>query len=230
MTSFIGNGAAMSDEDKRLMMAIAYVVRSSGEADRAIFDNFYFVAPSNRLLMFAPDHPDKISFYNHDAPADLNVAKLELVQMSLPQNNPLASTGCTKLTPLLTDRTHKTMVSACLTPAYLHGRYVGTWANSMQMGSHFLSAMRESLSGATNLIIDEQGSLIAYPGFVTTRIRDRAGVHAYETKLGLHEVARPSGPRTASSASSTARRPRPDRLRPHRRALVLPDDPARRRR
>ena len=89
------------------------------------------------------------------------------------------ATGCTKLTPLLTDRTHKSMVSACVTPVYVHGRYVGAWADTMQMGSHFLSAMRETLPGATNLIIDEQGSLIAYPGFVTTGMPARSAVAAF---------------------------------------------------
>jgi signal transduction histidine kinase/CheY-like chemotaxis protein len=190
LTAFIARGAEVSDEDKRLLMAATYVVRSSGEADRTSFDNFYFVTPTSHLVMFAPDHPEKISFYNHDAPADLGVSKLELVKMSLPQNNPAATTGCTKLTPLLTDRTHKTMLSACVTPAYLHGRYVGAWADSMQMGSHFLSAMRETLPGATNLIIDEKGSLIAYPGFVTTAYVTAPAVRTYETRLRLHDVAR----------------------------------------
>ena len=82
------------------------------------------------------------------------------------------------------------MLSACVTPVYLHGRYVGAWADSMQMGSHFLSAMRETLPGATNLIIDEQGSLIAYPGFVTTAYVTGPAVQAYEARLRLHEVAR----------------------------------------
>src|SRR5258708_23517744 len=108
--------------------------------------------------MSARANPEKTSFYNDDAPADLGVSKLELVTMSLPQNNPAGATGCTKLTPLLTDRTHKTMLSACVTPAYVHGRYVGAWADSMQMGSHFLTAMRETLPAATNRIIDEHGS------------------------------------------------------------------------
>jgi signal transduction histidine kinase len=190
LTAFMAKGAEVNDADKPLLMAATYVVRASGEADRTSFDNFYFVQPSGRLVMFAPDHPEKISFYNRTAPATLDVAKLELVTMSLPQNNPAASTGCTKLTPLLTDPTHKTMLSACVTPVYLHGRYVGAWADSMQMGSHFLSAMRETLPGAINLIIDEKGSLIAYPGFVTTAYVTGPAVHAYETKLRLHEVAR----------------------------------------
>jgi len=190
LTSFMGKGAAVSDEDKRLMMAVTYVVRSTGEADRATFGNFYFVSPSNRMVMFAPDLPDKISFYNHDAPASLDLATKEFLTMSLPGAAAEGATGCTKLTPLLTDRTHKSMVSACVTPVYLHGRYVGAWADTMQMGSHFLSAMRETLPGATNLIIDEQGSLIAYPGFVTSKYVTAPAIHTYETKLGLREVAK----------------------------------------
>ena len=190
LTAFIAKGADVSDDDKRLLMAATYVVRSSGEADRSSFDNFYFVTPSNRIVMFAPDHPEKISFYNHDAAADLNVARLELVKMSLPENNPAGATGCTKLTPLLTDRSHKTMLSACVTPVYLQGHYVGAWADSMQMGSHFLSAMRETLPDATNLIIDEKGSLIAYPGFVATAYVTAPAVQSYEKSLRLHELAR----------------------------------------
>jgi signal transduction histidine kinase/ActR/RegA family two-component response regulator len=190
LTGFLSDGASLSDEDKRLLMAVTYVVRSSGEADRAIFDNFYFASPTSHIVMFAPDHPEKISFYNHDAPASLKIGELDLVKMTLPAANPQGATGCTKLTPLLTDRTHKTMLSACVTPIYLHGRYVGAWADSMQMGSHFLSALNESRPGATNLIIDEQGSLIAYPGFVTTDYVTAPAVHTYEDKLQLHDVAR----------------------------------------
>ncbi|HZZ67018.1 MAG TPA: hypothetical protein VFE18_02495, partial [Phenylobacterium sp.] len=79
LTAFMGNGAAVSDEDKRLIMAATYVIRSSGEADRAIFNNVYFVTPSNRILMFAPDLPEKISFYNHDAPATLDLTTKEFL-------------------------------------------------------------------------------------------------------------------------------------------------------
>src|SRR6202012_377623 len=55
---------------------------------------------------------------------------------------------------------------------------------------HFLSATRDTVPGATNLIIDEQGSLIAYPGFVATRYVTAPAIRTYETKLKLHEVAR----------------------------------------
>ena len=110
--------------------------------------------------------------------------------MSTPKNDPTGATGCTKLTPLLTARSHKSMVSACVTPIYVHGRYLGTWADTMLMGSHFLSAMHDTVPGATNLIIDEQGSLIAYPGFVATKYVTAPAIRAYEDKLKLHEVAK----------------------------------------
>src|SRR6202000_2669296 len=106
-----GAGAKVSDADKRLLMAATYVILASGEADRAVFDNVYFVTPSNRIVMFAPDLPDKISFYNHDAPATLDLTSKEFLTMSLPANDPAGTTGCTKLPPLLTDRTHRSMVS-----------------------------------------------------------------------------------------------------------------------
>jgi signal transduction histidine kinase/CheY-like chemotaxis protein len=190
MTAYIAKGAEVTADDKRLMMSTAYVVHASGEADRNFFDNFYFTTPTNRMLMFAPDHPEKIAFYGHDAPADLNLAKMDLVQISLPANNPGGVTGCTKLTKLITDPTHRALVSACVTPIYLHGRYVGAWADTILMGSYFLRAMKDTLPGATNLIIDEQGSLIASPGFVTTAAVTAPAVQAYEKRLRLRELAR----------------------------------------
>jgi len=190
MTTFIANGADVSADDKRLLLATAYVVRASGEADRGFFDNFYFATPSNRMVMFAPDHPEKIDFYGRLAQADLNLAKMDLVRMSLPANNPAGVTGCTKLTPLLTDQTHRTMVSACVTPVYLHGRYVGTWADTIPMGSYFLQAMKDTLPGAANLIVDEQGSLIAAPGLVSTADVTAPVVQSYEKRLRLRELAR----------------------------------------
>ncbi|MBS0296742.1 MAG: response regulator [Proteobacteria bacterium] len=189
MTAFIADGAKVTAEEKRLLLATAYVVRGSGEADRGFFDNFYFATPSNRMVMFAPDHPEKIAFYSHIAAADLDLAKLDLVKVSLPANNPSGVTACTKLTPLLTDPTHKTMVSACVTPVYLHGRYIGTWADTIPMGSYFLRTIKDTLPGANTLIIDEQGSLIAAPGLETADVTAPV-VKDYEKRLRLRDLAR----------------------------------------
>ncbi len=190
VTAFIARGADLDAETKRLLLSTAYVVRSSGEAERAIFDNFYFVTPANQMMMFAPDHPEKMSFYAKTAPAALDLKGMDLVKVSLPQNNPAQLTTCTKLTPLLTDPTHKAMVSACVTPVWLKGRYVGAWAVTVPMGSYFLKSIEDSLPGATNLIINDQGALIAYPGFTDPAEVTAPVIARYEAKLRLGDLAR----------------------------------------
>jgi signal transduction histidine kinase/CheY-like chemotaxis protein len=190
MTGFIADGRGVDAATKRLLMAAAYVVRASGEAERNRFDNFYFVTPDNQIVMFAPDHPEKLDFYALKAPASLDMRGMDLVRSSLPANNPAGLMSCTKLTPLLTDPTHKAMVSACVTPVYLDGRYVGAWAVTVPMGSYFMRTIKDVLPGATNLIITDKGELIAYPGFTSEHAVTAPVIAEYEKRFQITELAR----------------------------------------
>jgi len=190
MTGFVADGRGINADTKRLLMAAAYVVRASGEAERNRFDNFYFVTADNQIVMFAPDHPEKLDFYGLKAPPNLDMRKMDLVQSSLPANNPAGTMSCTKLTPLLTDPTHRAMVSACVTPVYLDGRYVGAWAVTVPMGSYFMQTIKDVLPGATNLIITDKGELIAYPGFTSEHAVTAPVIAGYEKRFQITELAR----------------------------------------
>ena len=45
--------------------------------------------------------------------------------MTLPQNDPSRMTRCTNLQRLMQDKVGKRLATACLTPAYVNGRYIG---------------------------------------------------------------------------------------------------------
>jgi signal transduction histidine kinase/CheY-like chemotaxis protein len=190
MTGFVKDGRSLSPEMKRILMAAAYVVRASGEAERKRFDNFYFTTPNNQIVMFAPDHPEKLDFYAKTAPASLDMRGMDLVKASLPQNNPTGIMSCTKLTPLLTDPKHKAMVSACVTPVYVGGRQVGAWAVTVPMGSYFMQTIKDVLPDATNLIITNQGQLIAYPGFSSEAAVTAPVIADYEKRFQLTTLAK----------------------------------------
>ncbi len=190
MTGFMGDAAAVDPAAKRLLMAAAYVVRSSGEAERNRFDNFYFVTPNNQIVMFAPDHPEKLDFYSKTAPATLDMRGMDLVKAALPNNNPTGEMSCTKLTPLITDPKHKAMVSACVTPVYIDGRQVGAWATTVPMGSYFMRTIRDVLPDATNLIITDNGELIAYPGFTSEHAVTAPVIADYEKRFQLKVLAK----------------------------------------
>jgi signal transduction histidine kinase/ActR/RegA family two-component response regulator len=166
--AFLKDGAAMSLEDKKLFVAAAHVVAHSGEADRLRFDNFYFFTPDDRLVMFGPDRDDKLLYYRRNAPATFSFGrggKAEMVSDVLPANNPSGETRCTKLTPVISDRTGRTISTACMTPVYVKGRFVGAWGTTLQIGSYLMRAVNDAPKGAVSLIVDEKGALIAHPGF-----------------------------------------------------------------
>ena len=203
MTAFMG-GAEVTRQEKALLLAAAHVVVGSGEAFRSRFDNFYYFSPENRLVMFTPDQPEKIRFYRDKAPADFDVGRTQMMQMTLPAANPSRETRCTKLLPLLSDPTGRTITTGCMTPIYLNGRHVGAWGTTLPINSYLLEAVQETRPGTVNLIIDASGALIAYPGFARAGSATPALLAQYEAEYRLHELAAAIGSRKVTSGVAQA--------------------------
>ncbi|HEY0052772.1 MAG TPA: ATP-binding protein, partial [Caulobacteraceae bacterium] len=77
------------------------------------------------------------------------------------------------------------LTTACYTPVYVDGRFVGAWGNTLDISSYLMRAVNDAPAGASSLIVAADGDLIAYPG-----IRDPARVTAeavarYERELNL---------------------------------------------
>ena len=141
------------------------LVADLGQAARRDYDNLYFFTPATRLVMYGPDRPDHLMFYRRDAPADLSIAQEEMAKVTLPAADPERATRCTNLQRLIQDKVGKRLATACLTPAYVDGRYVGSFGSSMELTGFFLNAVKNTPSGASPLIVTSKGELIAYPGF-----------------------------------------------------------------
>ncbi|MDO1558485.1 ATP-binding protein [Brevundimonas sp. 2R-24] len=186
--SFMARGAELTAEDKTLLLGAMRVVFSTGTADPSRFDNFYFFTPDDRMIMFAPRRADRLIYYRQDAPASFRFSGEEMAQLPRPENNPQGVMRCSRLRALLSDSRRATLTTGCFTPVYLNGRYVGAWGNSLQIGSYLLRAVNEAPAGAESLIVNGQGSLIAYPGFETPGRAEASVVQLYENNLHLTQL------------------------------------------
>ena len=188
MGAFLSRAAEMSRDEQAVMAAAFGIVSNFGQAAHSEYDNFYFFTPATRLVMFGPDRPDKLMFYRHDAPADLDISKEEMSSLTTPKNDPERATRCTTLQRLLQDNHGERLATGCLTPAYVDGRYVGSFGSSIELTGFFLNAIRNTLPGASNLVVTGKGELIAYPGFELRGHASEETIAAYERRLGLKEL------------------------------------------
>ncbi|PZQ64965.1 MAG: hybrid sensor histidine kinase/response regulator [Phenylobacterium zucineum] len=186
MGALITDPARMTRDEKRALTAAFELVASFGQAAQRDYDNFYFFNPPNtRLVIFGPQRPDKLMFYRHEAPADLDISKEEMSSLTLPANNPRQLTRCTSLQRLIQDKVGERLATGCLTPAYVRGRYVGAFGSSIELTGFLDSAVKTTLPGATSLVVTGRGELISYPGFRTPGQAKESVLADYEKRLGL---------------------------------------------
>ncbi|WP_340645286.1 ATP-binding protein [Phenylobacterium sp.] len=191
MGGFISDADQASLAERRALTAAFSVVSDFGQAARSEYDNFYFFTPAHaRLVMFGPDRPDRLMFYRREAPASLDVSKEEMAQITLPKNNPARETRCTNLQRLIQDNKGDRLATGCMTPAYVNGRYVGSFGSSIELTGFFLNAIKNTLPGASNLIVTGKGELIAYPGFATPGRASEDTLADYERTLSLKTLVK----------------------------------------
>lgn len=201
MGALIGRADELTRDEKRALVASFELVANFGQAARKDYDNFYFfMPPQTRLVLFGPERPDRLMFYRHEAPADLDISKEEMSSLTSPRNDPDRVTRCTNLQRLIQDQVGERLATACLTPADVNGRYVGAFGSSIELSGFLANAVKTSLPGASTLLVTGKGELIAYPGFTVPGKAAETTVAEYEHRLGLKalvaaigKTGRPSG-------------------------------------
>ena len=191
LAAFIPQAASIASRDLPVLAAAFPVVSRMGQAAHGSYDNLYFFTPENRLVMFGPDRADRLMFYRHDAPASLDFSKEEMSRFSTPQANPTGETRCTSLQRLLQDTARvQRVATACITPAYVKGRFVGAFGSSINLAPFFGQVVVEGFPGAETLIVRNDGELIAAPRAPLAATRNEAAVLDYQRSLGLAKLTR----------------------------------------
>ena len=188
--AYIRDGQDVSMIEKKALVAAYQVVPGFGEAAVTRYDNFYFFTPGARLVMFAPSRPDRLMFYRHQAPADLDIAGEEMSRVTTMAFNPARGIRCTSLQRLLQDNVGERLATGCMTPVDVDGRHLGAFGSSIELSGYFMRAIRDTSRGAVNLITTGSGELIAYPGFATPGKAPEATLAAYEKDMGLKSLLR----------------------------------------
>ncbi|WP_394764150.1 ATP-binding protein [Phenylobacterium sp.] len=184
--AYISQARTASPDELRALVASFRLVSDFGQAARREYDNFYFFTPKPaRLVMYGPDRPDHLMYYRHEAANDMSIEKEEMARVTLPQFDPTRATRCTNLQRLIQDKVGKRLATACLTPAYVNGRYVGSFGSSMELTHFFMTALKGTPSGASPLIVTSKGELIAYPGFTDQTKGPEKTLADYEKKFAL---------------------------------------------
>ncbi|HWE44887.1 MAG TPA: ATP-binding protein [Caulobacteraceae bacterium] len=183
--AYVSDGAHVPMLEKKALVAAYTVVGHFGEAARSDYDNFYFFTPDTRLVMFGPNRADKLTFYRKTAPRTLDVSHEEMTAITLKANNPGRTIRCTELRALLSDPTNSRMAVSCSTPFDIDGRQVGAFGSSIQLHGYLAHAVTQTLPGATNLIVNDRGGLIAYPGFTKPGVASGLVVARFERDMNL---------------------------------------------
>ncbi len=164
MGAFVARGADLDPLEAAALASGFNVVSRFGESITSSYDNFYFATPNNRVVMYAPRRPDRLMFYRHDAPANLDFSGEEMMRMVAPAADPSGRTRCTSLQRLIQDTEGKRLATACLTPFRYRGRYVGAFGSSLELSDYLASAVKSESDQDTSLLVRAQGDVVAMSG------------------------------------------------------------------
>lgn len=163
MGAFIGDGADITAERKRLLLHSFFLSHAFGKAHMPEIPSFYFYTTDRNLVIHAPLRADKLVYYRQKAPADFRFEQTEFVQLVSPTNNTLGEMRCTSLQPIIYDTSGRTWTTGCHTPVYIQGEFVGAWGSSILLDKLLDDAIADHPVGATNMILTADGKLIAHP-------------------------------------------------------------------
>lgn len=185
MGAFVSHGGDLDGLDKSALAAGLHVVGRFGEGIHSAYDNFYFATPHNGLVMYGPDRPDHLDFYRRTAPADLDFSGEEMMRMVSPAADPDHRSRCTSLQHLIQAPQGKRLATACLSPVYVGGRYVGAFGSSMSVADFLVNATRAGTDGAVSLLVRRQGDLLAGPGLTSGESLSPEAVAEYDRRFDL---------------------------------------------
>ncbi|MCR9129464.1 MAG: cache domain-containing protein [Alphaproteobacteria bacterium] len=186
-----GMGAFLGGPDhdaaaRRVSVAGFETVRSLGPAFRSQFDNFYF-NDDRRLMIFAPERPDRLAFYRHKAPASFSFARHDFVRIVQPAANPLGRTACTALTDLLYAQDQRALTIGCHTPVRINGRHLGAFGTTLPVAG-FLRDAVDDPSGRESFVVSREGRVVGHPALFEGGVITDEDVAEVARSLNLEEL------------------------------------------
>jgi hypothetical protein len=159
--AFMADGGEMTDAEKRRYLAAFQTVRSVGEAFLGKFTSLYFFTPDRRMVMFAPEREDRLTFYRIDAPADFDLRGDEDAALFDLHLNPNSDMQCTRLSRFVYSDDGERAASACRQPVRDGDVLLGAFGTSISMNDTLASALETPPSHGVNMLFDRDGAVIS---------------------------------------------------------------------
>ncbi len=148
-------------ELRRRILAAYDVLAQYGPAFRTRFTDTFITFPDGPNVIYWPANPT----YSHDAAPDEDFSQLEYVLASLPENNPRRLTSWTAV---YEEPVSQSRLVTAATPVDLDGRLVMTVGHDVLLDELMTRTLNAHLPGAYNVILRDDGQLIAHPGMNTS--------------------------------------------------------------
>ena len=147
---------------RRTVMAAFDTLKAMASGLPREIESLYFFSPVNDLLIYAPQRPDRLTFYR-TAPADFDFQDAEFSEIMSPRNNPEGAFRCTSLQTPIYDDSGQNWTTGCMLPIRVDGRYLGAWGISIPLRK-FTEKLRPPPPGAMTVIASRDGKLIHRTG------------------------------------------------------------------
>ncbi|MCW8918565.1 MAG: diguanylate cyclase [Gammaproteobacteria bacterium] len=155
-TAYIGPQAPVAQQEFRNRLHLAYqLVDRFSDAWTNRFANLYVSMPENVNIVHWPGLA-----WARNAPPTLDVTTEEWVTITTSANNPQRRPAWTGL---YYDPTAEEWMVSCKTPIDIEGRHLLSVGHDILLNALFERVFKDHLHGAHNLILREDGRLIAHP-------------------------------------------------------------------
>ena len=153
---FIGRQAKIDADLRRRVMTFLELSNQYGPAWHHRLQNVYFTTPENLLAGYWPEVPD----WAHSLPADIYMPDEEYVWAADKQHNPSRESVWTGL---FYDIGSNIWMVSLETPVDIDDQQIATIGHDLTLNELFERTKNEHLEGSYNLIIRQDGHLIAHP-------------------------------------------------------------------
>ena len=155
----------MSAERKRSVIAGLEAIRIAGASFHSVVDSLALALPDDDLVIFAPNRPDRMSYYRDGAPPDFGIWEFILGNKYF-----RTGTACEGLIKVRWDPTGQALAASCLTMQFTNEVESHGWDTTLSLNRRLLSLLETGDDVQSSLILTSDGQLIVSPelGFAAT--------------------------------------------------------------
>ncbi|MBN1207148.1 MAG: HAMP domain-containing protein [Myxococcaceae bacterium] len=181
---FVVRGVNVNAELRRRILAAREVTEQYGPAFHVRFMNTYVMLPEGVALGYWPE----AATWCLEAPPDLPITSHEYFTISAPENNPQRRTVWSGI---IAEPVSKLWGVSASTPLDMNGRHVATINHDILLPELMTRTIQENLPGAYNMLLRDDGQLIAHPAMKTEGAT--SGFHILSTEAHPGEARLDAG-------------------------------------